>query len=660
MSSSISQAFKSLNVAAAETTSDHENIYEVSYQLLKNVRNFQDVHSFHNCLIALINLDKYHKAFQLIGQVSELVHSSFVVEKAYVYYKLGKTDLLLALYKGHQQDDSITSRALKHIVAQNFYKEGENSDALVLYHELISSNKDIDSILDLACNERAIISQTNFITNNSMSLNSSVVAALAEEEVTYDLLFNESLILLSQNKYDLSLRKLQEADQLCHTTVVDEEDLLIELTPIKLTTAYIYQILNQQSKAAEILSGLKLESINDSMMKLIIANNYYSINTDNDTAKNESVDLLVERELDYEKNLTSLQSKLTKPQYQSIIKNNLLLSYSSSTLSKSSSYFRAKFLGNWSKTFEGDLTPFLFKTLTKLGITHDEIFAQSQPEAGLNKKVFKHTKEQQQQQKEVESPEFISSLLLLVFLNHMSSKYEQSISILEPVCETKVIPSLVGLLIRIYEILNLTKKLQILINNVAEHILTNIDEKSTSDFYHFAKIIAFKLLLIDETKAKSIFSRLLEINPQDKLIQSILNENEDIIQLDSIEDLTSSTRPIDELLKVEIEELIQLKTNNKPIRKSITNKSTSLSSKVTKKKEAKFSSKKVIKPEGEFKVEDLDKERWLPLKLRSYYKPSKKDKKKGLGGHQGSVEPVSAPSNNSGNSSNKKKKKGKK
>lgn len=77
--------------------------------------------------------------------------------------------------------------------------------------------------------------------------------------------------------------------------------------------------------------------------------------------------------------------------------------------------------------------------------------------------------------------------------------------------------------------------------------------------------------------------------------------------------------------------------------------------KITKKKKnPKFGPNKVLKDE---KL-TLDEERWLPMKLRSYYKPTKKDKKKSSGGQQGFTETSTHSSSLSNNK--KKKKKGKK
>ncbi|CAH2351297.1 signal recognition particle subunit Srp72p [[Candida] railenensis] len=662
MSSSISQAFKGLNLGRAESVSEHENVYEVSYQYLSNVRGFQDVNSFHNCLVALINLDKYHKAFQLIQKVGEDVHSSFVVEKAYIYYKLGKTKLLEELYAGQidQLDsNSIGARALKHIVAQNHYKEGASVPALKLYQELIGSNKEIDSTLDLSCNESAIISQSNFMGHEvSQSADLLSSSSISSSSSSYDLLFNQSLIQLSQNNFEGALSLLSKAESECLEQNVDSdaEDLMLEVTPIRLTVAYVNQILDNDEVAKDILFSLKLETINDPMIKLIVANNYYSVNG---TGEQE---ILLERELNYQKNLHTLQNKLTKPQYQSIIKNHFILSYNSSTLSTSSSYFKPAFLQNWVELYGGEYTPYVYKVLTKLRISSSEL---EEDASSKEKVVYKFVTEQLKTPSSSDVGTTIGALFILFHLNHKAHKYDHSISILEKLCiggeftELKTYkPAFSGILIKIYETLNLSNKLTSFLSYLTENFRSS-DFKDIN-YYNFAKIIGFKLISIDEESAKGIFQKLLNENSNDKLIKSVLS-GDDSFELDTIKNLTSSaTKTVEELLKVEIEDLIRQPANDVSTSRpsAAKTKPKAAIDKVAKVKRAKFSSKKIYK--DEFDPTGLDKERWLPMKLRSYYKPSKKDKKKNAGGHQGVVEHSSTPTPSSSGNSSKKKKKGKK
>ena len=76
-----------------------------------------------------------------------------------------------------------------------------------------------------------------------------------------------------------------------------------------------------------------------------------------------------------------------------------------------------------------------------------------------------------------------------------------------------------------------------------------------------------------------------------------------------------------------------------------------------KQRKPKFGPGKVIKPQELLK---LDEERWLPMKLRSYYKPKKSSKKKASGGHQGAVESLNTTSNTTNSTSSSKKKNNKK
>lgn len=168
------------------------------------------------------------------------------------------------------------------------------------------------------------------------------------------------------------------------------------------------------------------------------------------------------------------------------------------------------------------------------------------------------------------------------------------------------------------------------------------------NYYNFAKVVAFKALNQGrDENAKQLFEYLFEVNANDHLINSILtHSNRDLLPLNEL----TSKKSIDEIVGVDIDTLIPTR-KSKPI-KAIVKKQ----NKITKKKKnPKFGPNKVLKDEKEL---TLDEERWLPMKLRSYYKPTKKDKKKSSGGQQGFTETSTHSSSLSNNK--KKKKKGKK
>lgn len=229
--------------------------------------------------------------------------------------------------------------------------------------------------------------------------------------------------------------------------------------------------------------------------------------------------------------------------------------------------------------------------------------------------------------------------------------------ILEKMCEQaltneeKLSPAVFGTLIKVYEKQHLVKQLESLLHKITDKLTATEVTVFQQDlnYYNFAKIIGFKWLNSgNKEAANTVFDKLLQANEHDTLLSALVNHTTD--DLVPVESLTSSD-PIEELLNTPIDTLVH--TTTKPVIKP-----QSKPGKIVKRKRTpKFSASKVMKP-----VEDLqlDEERWLPMKMRSYYKPSKKDKKRSGGGHQGAVEPVTSSTPSVSTSSKKKKKKGKK
>ncbi|GEQ72234.1 hypothetical protein JCM33374_g5921 [Metschnikowia sp. JCM 33374] len=670
MSGYLIDAFKTLNLSTAQDSSDHEAVFDISYQYLSMVKNFNDINSFHNCIVSLINYDKYYRALQLLDQVPEEVHSEFPVEKAYVYYKTGHFDRLKALYEtttsaSNIEISNISRRALKHVMAQSFYQNGHITEALSLYRELISTNS-VDNELDVACNERAILSQLA----SKGSATEKPVSSVSDAEKTYDIVFNEALTELAKGNTSASLTLLNTASSMCldQNMDLDPADLALEIAPIKLTVAYIHQINGNTRQALGVLEDTDLVGVTDLMTRLTFRNNYLSLC---DTPENVN---FLSRELSYKDNLHRLRHKLTKPQFQVLVRNNLLLAYQTGTLPKTSSYFRSKFYNQYAEDFVGDITPILFKVLLKLEVSLRDLQSPHETRS-INRKLYKFCL--QRLELNSHDDETVAAALLLVHMNSKAAKYEQAILVLEKLVAVelnaepeKLHASIFGALISIYETQSGTKKPQALYKSLIDKFGTLSPETLAQNqtLYGFVRAFAFKLLAANTSQDTASLLKLLnEANPKDGLVSSVLTG--DHSGLVPAEELASSEE-VEDLLAVNIEELIpRQSTANLPS----SARESAGPYKVTKKShKPKFSKNKAIKPTSEFNAEkDLDKERWLPLKLRSYYKPSKKDLKKKVGGHQGAVEAAPAPvpaatqtTTSSGSSKsknkNKKKKKGKK
>lgn len=630
MSKSIADAFKSLKVTGDSSPSEFKHIYQVSYEYLSKVKKFNDLQSFKNCLVALINLDLYEQANKIIAKVPEKLVESLVLEITYVYYKIGKSKEILQLYERYQPklESKQVQTGLKHVLAQTYYKIGDYKKALNLYKELISESADKS---DLLANEQAIISQLIFETGEVAVSGSSTEL----DQSNYDMLFNEAIIEIAKANNHKALQLLQQAHKVCSENNLTDEDVETELLPINLTIAYVHQLQNDVAKSDEILSGINIDSVNDSLLKLILKNNIQS-EKPIDNAN------LIERQLNYYEIIQQVKQKITLLQLESVLKNSLVLRFATGTLTTN--------LLNSGPILKLGLVSAAYNALSKNDISYRNL-----TEAKNNKLVGRKLVRYIQQDIRPDLKE--AAVLLLVHINSQVGTFEQSLPFLETLAkqsqdQPKFSPGIVGTLIQVYEATHNTNKLKSLLTTLTEKLLyTAEDAFKDENYYNAAKIIAMKNFSFDNDNSRQLLEYLHSWRPDDDLINSLLtNSNDNLMPISELE----SSESIKDILSINLDELIP--TKSKPIQ-TVAKKS----SKVTKKKRApKFGKDKVVKPEDEFK---LDEERWLPLKLRSYYKPTKKDKKKLGGGHQGAVEsssPVPTSHTPLSSSNKKKKKKGKK
>lgn len=647
MSSSVIDAFKSLKIAAAQDAAEHEAVFEVSYQYLAKIKNFQDLPAFHNCLVALINTDKYHKALEFLREVPEDVRAEYPLEVAYVYYKTGHTAQLQQVYRAAVESGDVNDvlvRALKHVMAQSYYQSGQMAQALLLYRDLISSNT-LDNDLDMACNERAILSQLAWSGHRSEPLQT-----VPDAQKTYDIVFNEALIALAANDVPASLRMLEQAAAMCteQNMDLDPADLALEIAPMKLATAYIYAHTGRLAQAERLLQDLDMALITDLMTQLLFKTNYTAL-----TFAGANVNYIA-RELDYQRNLHHLRLKLTKRQSQVLLKNHLLLSYQGNTIAKSSTYLTNGFYAAFSADYAGDVTPLLYRILVKLDISLADLES-AELQRAVSRKLLRFASAELEAHGA--SDLAIAAALLLVTANSKLAKYDQSFLVLEKLAALelaaapeKLHASVFGLLIHLYEHSSNAKKLAELYDALVAKLalLTTQQLQENPHLYDFVRAVAFKLASAD-ANADVLFKALGAADSQDAVVASVLSG--DRSRLRAKEELASQ-EDVEVLLAVDVKQLAPAP--------AAASKPRVAEHKVTKKKAHKpqFSKSKTLK--ADFDAKDLDQERWLPMKLRSYYKPSKKELKKRGGGHQGAVEASpapSAPSTSASASKNKKKKK---
>lgn len=258
-----------------------------------------------HALVACISLDNYPEAFNLIVDHLALVganEESLKLELAYVYYKCGKS------YDLERLRASVSPcEGLNHILAQFYYRNGQETEALKLYREL-SAQEDADD--DVSVNERAVIAQ----------LRSRGVKTEASSPAlgSYDEVFNESLIDAVDGDYKTALSKLEKAKSLVEaSTELSSDEKHAEVLPIEIQRAYVLTLQGETDKATAILESL---STNDKAVDLVLKNNLMALKPIGDFEPT-----LLYRELNFPHSVANNAQKLSYLQEQTLKRNEQLM-----------------------------------------------------------------------------------------------------------------------------------------------------------------------------------------------------------------------------------------------------------------------------------------------------------------------------------------------
>lgn len=625
-------------------TDSHRQVYDTAKLILQKDRS--NIAALKRSLVALINMDNYTDAKKLIDENKSLIDSNksfLLLELAYVYYKLesSKEEDLLQL-----ADFTTPSniRGFNHILAQFYYRIGDDVKALELYKLLINDDPESLESLDLSVNERAVISQLKFQNNFPYNFNNQTIPISKSYNDSYDQLFNDSLILIVDKKYNDALNILDKTYNIAEKSLSDYEthEKFMELAPIQLQIAYVYILLAKYDGALSLLNKL-----NDQLIE--IKNSISNINNDINfkvldfliknnklvciqKLQNQHLKFpeLLYRELDPNNTISLSKQKLTIPQLSIMQRNHLLLSF---FCGKKSNNLIKSFI----KTFPNSILPNALYSLTDINFNN-------------NKQVYNLS---------IKNPSNLSLTLLASQMAITSGNYQRAISLLENTINNNekflLLPSVGKLLYSLYETLDCKKLINQLLTNIANLLLAKDITTFTNEDIDYSKFISLKLLSTDETTAKELLSKI-----EASEILTVECSDADINKLISNVD-------VDSLISDGITPLLKSSTL------SSSSKGITSYTKVTKPKSKRSRSKRLPKDTSR----QIDPERWLPMKDRTYYKMKKSKKNKNTQGgeidaatekvlnmsNSTPAQPTSStptPSNNNNNKSSSKKNKKKK
>lgn len=299
----LSKLFTQLEVFSAKDA--HKEVRDTAMAILESS---EDAVALKKVLVANINLDNYSLALNAILDYSSLVSANeefLKLELGYVYYKLQMSNDLLNLSRSVSVNDPF-----KHILAQFYYRNGQEVEALAVYRELLQSGGQDEE--DISVNERAVISQLRSSKGIKME-------PLSMGNGSYDETFNDALIDILDGKYSQAMGKLDTAKlAISQSDDLSSDEKKSEILPIEIQRAYVLSLMGSSEESELVLKSLQCEN---TALQLIISNNLMALNK----SLGEFEPTLLYREMGFPNSISNFRDKLSYTQELSIKRNEQLL-----------------------------------------------------------------------------------------------------------------------------------------------------------------------------------------------------------------------------------------------------------------------------------------------------------------------------------------------
>ncbi|BFZ60420.1 Signal recognition particle subunit SRP72 [Saitoella coloradoensis] len=589
------------DLSLASNSNDHSEVVKVSNRILAH--QSQNLDALKAKVIALIKLDEYENAMELLGKLPE---TEATLERAYCYYKTGKEVEAAGLTKDSED------RAMQHVAAQTAYRLEDFDRAAQLYATLSSGralvpNEDVD----LKVNHRAAVAQSFW------SIGAATAPSNSNDNPIYEAAYNSACIKIAQGEYAEANTLLEHAARECEAMEGwAQADLDAELAPIWVQLAYVHQKLGQIPQAMELYKQVLEKGGLDSSVKAVARHNSVTI----DEPRNP---YLSARMVAGTK-AKDVASRLFAFQTQVITRNQAISEL------QAGKYKAARSLAARSPD---DLTLSLVAA------------AAIAAEVGGDSKKFNHEVE-----KVLEKQPTNTALVLALVQNKMQKAdthgavqaMEKLFAALADKPAHKYKPGLVGLMVKLYELQGRREKILEVLASAAEYW------KSQPESAAWASISRANALAkltrsgsdADIQSAADDFEALVKRDPTDQQALAGLVAAYSSFNPDAATQYAEQLTPIEDL--VDGIDVDALEAAGVPTQTPPTKKRTAPSEPTTTK--PKKSRRKPLLPKNVVEGQQPDPERWIPLRDRSTYKPPKngKDKKgKGkvalAGGTQGGV-----------------------
>lgn len=211
--------------------------------------------------------------------------------------------------------DEDDTRRKNELTAQALYKKELYEDCYNLYVDLIKNVAD-DFENERSTNLTATLAALK-LANSKHQLDNEPTFP----EETFEQCYNSGCVQLGNRNYELAIKKLEKAGNICRQTMENEEatdeEIASELNIIQAQIAYAKQLMDNNKDALDIYNQILKQKPTDTSLVAIVNNNIVSINQDQSIFDSKKRMKIATTDLD--------QTKLAKFQRRVILMNNLLL-----------------------------------------------------------------------------------------------------------------------------------------------------------------------------------------------------------------------------------------------------------------------------------------------------------------------------------------------
>lgn len=650
-------------LARADIT-DHEEVLKAANAALKKSKT--DIEAQHVRVVALLKLDRYDDALRALEEGGNAVKSRASIEHVYALYKTGHLE---EAAKVAQSGAESGSRGLLHVLAQTAYRLEDFTRAAEIYEELVSKLQGAEhEENDLRINRSASDAQLEWQGNGHLV---SKKKPTREDLEGFMTAYNAACGSLARGELAQGDILLRRAKDLCNASdELSDEEKKVEILPILVQQLYIATRLGNFDDAKGLAAEIATGNVSDPATRHIAQINMLA-------AKEAPENPFLAQRI-----FTSVPSLPPSDRpfdYQSVILRQDgyvldLLALKEDGVRKSTA-----------ATLSQQTLPSTSPGANTVAVINAAAHAHSTAgKAGI--KALLPLLEKR--------PNDVGLLLTVLQLYVSTNNHGSAISLLEAFLtrleqsskpadlDVRYAPGLVGTLIALYSTQSRRSAIRAELARVATYWTDKFKSSSKQDTRSPASALltaAGSELLTsssdaDRALALSIFQNLHAAAAKDRAALAGLVASDDSGKAVATDDLPSAERLVADIDAAALEEAgvagVPLQ-RTKSIKRPADDKSTGRDRKAAEspKKKRKLTAKRTPKDFVEGK--QMDPERWLPMKDRSYYRPKgKKKARMAGGGTQGGVSDEKAVAATSGQQtasggggaakkSNKKKGKGK-